>query len=348
MKIALVTDGFDISKDSGIARYSSEIFSGLTRNKIDVDLFSIKCPHIPYGMAVSHSILLPAKIYAVNGKFDIFHATSPILGMVFPLITSPKIATFHDLSSILSNRSGVGFHAALSLPFLFKAIAKNSDRIIAVSQQTKDELRDYLGISGKKITVINLGIDERFKPIIKKRRNDFIIGYVGTMAPRKRLDQSIATVYHFIKNYQNLNIKFHIYGPIGQDYPKLLKLANNLHISDCVEFKGFIPDNELVNIYNSFDVLLMSSQWEGFCMPILESQRCGIPVVIRDDARIPVEVTKCCLRGKSEIDTAELIYNLLADSSERSKIISSGIDHSKTFTWNKHISQTLKVYEDVY
>jgi len=74
--------------------------------------------------------------------------------------------------------------------------------------------------------------------------------------------------------------------------------VRQLKLERAVEFRGFVPEEKLVKAYNSLDVFVMTSEWEGFGLPILEAQKCGVPVVIRDDARIR---RKLQVRGQSEL-----------------------------------------------
>lgn len=347
MKAALVTDELAIEKGTGIARYSSELLKGLEKIGIDVEVISTNPPRLPYGMAINHSLLLPHIVLKKAGDFDLIHATAPITAISFPFIKTPKIVTFHDLVSILCESSGVRAHAKFSIPFLFRIAAKYSDKIIAVSSQTKEELVRYLKVPEEKIIVINSGIGEEFVPNEKKECDCYVIGYIGALAPRKRIDYAIRAFQYLRKKHPALKVKFHIYGKTGQEYSKLVELVKRLDLTEDVEFKSFVPDEKLVETYNSFDVLVMPSEWEGFCIPILEAQRCGVPVVIRGDAHIPPEVTKYCIKAKSEEEIADKMYELLIDEDLRNKVINEGLNYSKRFTWEKTVDETTKVYEEI-
>jgi glycosyltransferase involved in cell wall biosynthesis len=124
-------------------------------------------------------------------------------------------------------------------------------------------------------------------------------------------------------------------------------LVNALHLAEYVVFGGAVPDEQLVALYNTFSVFVLPSDWEGFGIPILEAQRCGVPVIIRREAHIPPEATAGCLRAESEEDMAEKIYALLTDQLLRQRIIEAGLNHSRAFTWERMVAQTMAVYEEV-
>jgi len=347
MKAALVTDELVIEKGTGIARYSHELLKGLEKIGIDVEVISTNPPRLPYGMAINHSLLLPHIVLKKAGDFDLIHATAPITAISFPLIKTPKIVTFHDLVSILCKSSGVRAHAKFSIPFLFRIAAKYSDKIIAVSSQTKEELVRYLKVPEDRIIVINSGIGEEFVPMEKKECDYYVIGYIGALAPRKRIDYAIRAFQYLRKKHPALKVKFHIYGKKEQEYSELAERVKRLDLTGDVEFRGFAPEEKLVEVYNSFDVFVMPSEWEGFCIPILEAQRCGVPVVIREDAHIPEETSRYGIKVKTEEDMAEKIYEILINKSLKEEIVKKGLEYSKQFTWERTIEETIKVYEEV-
>lgn len=234
------------------------------------------------------------------------------------------------------------------LPHIFtKKIASKCDRIIADSTQTKNELIQYLKIPEEKITVINLGVDERFQPLKKEETNCYYIGYLGSLMKRKRVDRLIRAFYHLNRNHPDLKTRLVICGSKRHEYSKLLELVNQLGLTKIVVFKGFVSDDQLVQSYNSFDVFVLPSDWEGFGIPILEAQRSGVPVVIMKNSHIPEETSRYCMKAESEEDMAEKIFQLITNKDLRAEIIKNGFEYSKGFTWDKTVDQTLKVYEDV-
>lgn len=345
MKISIIRD--DLDKETGIGKYVHELTSRLNKRGISVDTIVARKLRVPYGDVLNHIITLSYLVLRKKSEYDILHAITPINGLIFPFVRrKAKVITYHDLTSLLCKESGSRFHVKATAR-LFLKIGKFCDRIIAVSSQTKDELITYLGFPEEKISVVNLGVDERFKPLNRKKdKDDYIIGYLGDLNKRKRIDYLIRAFKHLKTMYPKLKVKLFIYGK-GNDFQKLKGIVGSLKLDDCVEFKGFVPEEKLVEVYNSFDVFVMASEWEGFGLPILEAQRCGVPVVIREDALIPSEVSKCCVKAKSEKDTAEKIYALLTNSALKENIVKKGLGYSKQFTWERTLSETLQVYKEV-
>jgi glycosyltransferase involved in cell wall biosynthesis len=346
MKVALIVDEFSVEKGTGIARYSYELYKGLRERGIEVEPILIKPPEIIFGEAINHVFQLPYHLLKKASNFDIIHATSPITGLCFPFIKKPKVMTYHDIITLIYKGSGNSLHAKLAAPLFFR-IGNWSDRIITVSSQTKDEIVSCLKISKEKIKVVNIGVDDEFIPTEKGRHEVFTIGYLGAFTLRKRIDYLIRSFYFLKKEHPDLKVKLAICGKKKLEYENLIKLVRELSLDEDVEFRGFIPQDKLVETYNSFDIFALTSEWEGFCIPIIEAQRCRIPVVIREDAHIPEETSLCCQKTDSEKNMAEKLYQLLTDYYLREEIVSRGLDYSKRFTWEKTVDETLKIYKEL-
>lgn len=346
MKVALIVDEFSIEKGTGIARYSYELFQGLKERGVYVEPIMMKLYHVPFGEAINHIFGLPYNIIKKVGDFDIIHATSPITGLCFPFIRKPKVMTYHDIITLLLNKSGNSLHARMAAPLFFRA-GNWCDRIITVSSQTRNEIIDHLNIHQEKIIVIKNGINNDLEPLEKKERDSFTIGYLGAFTLRKKIDDLIIIFDMLKKEHADIKLKLAICGEKRLEYNNLIKLAKDLDLLDVIEFRGFIPQEKLCETYNSFDIFALTSEWEGFCIPVIEAQRCGVPVVIREDAHIPDEVSKYCIKAGSKKEMVENIHKLLTDPLLKEDIVEKGIEYSQQFSWNRTVDETLEVYKEV-
>jgi glycosyltransferase involved in cell wall biosynthesis len=344
MKVALIADLKSLARGTGIERYNHELCNGLRGRGVDVSVVHCDPLRTPFGEAITHVLKLPLRVLRTAADFDLVHATAPVTGLSFPFVRRPKVVTYHDLISQLLHSSDNSFHARLFAPAFFR-VGRWSDRVIADSSQTKDEITAHLGFPEEKLSVINLGVGPEFRPLRRPNSVVFSIGYVGTLAPRKRLDYLIDAFHRLKKTHSDIKVKLLIYGHKAFAYPHLMKQVEALHLEHDVEFKGFVSQEKLVEAYNSLDVFVLTSEWEGFGLPILEAQRCEVPVVIREGAHIPREVAKCALKTKSEADTADTIYDLLTNPTLRERVVKDGVRHGSQFTWENTVSETIRVYE---
>ena len=347
MRIGLVADDFVIRSGTGIARYAAELLRGLAGKGWDPLPISVPRYRIPGGSILAHVVQLPWQVIRQGRRTDLVHATSHITAIPFPFIRQAKVVTFHDLISVLYRDGGTSFHARTALPTIFRTVAHAADRMIAVSSQTEDEIVTHLGADPARITVIPLGVSAEFQPLLRAGHDIPTVGYVGHMKARKRLDLLMRAFHILIHRYPGIGARLAIHGTMDGEYPRLLSLAGELGIQDRMTFPGFADDQSLPEIYRSFDCFVMPSDWEGFGLPVLEAQRCGVPVITRNEARIPEEVSRCCVKAASVEEMAEQMARLIMDPEFAQRIAREALAYSSQFTWERTVSETISVYEEI-
>ena len=256
------------------------------------------------------------------------------------------ITTAHDFQVLLYPEytfdHGVTLKDKLWIQLIIKPGYKttlNSDFIIANSTQTKNEAVK-LGFDKKKIFVVSLGIDKRFMQPIKekKKRDKFVVGYIGAMRKRKNLEFGIKAA-NMIKNK---DIIFDIWGKKEFEYEYLADISKNKNIN----FNGFAPEKSLISIYDSFDAFIFPSYHEGEGLPILEAQARGLPVIIYKKGKIPKEVRKYCFEAESPEHMAQIIENI-KENGYNEKLRKKATAYARSFTWEKTARETLKVYNKI-
>jgi glycosyltransferase involved in cell wall biosynthesis len=231
----------------------------------------------------------------------------------------------------------------------FWHVATNAKHIIANSKQTKSELVTALNIDENKISVVNLGVDEKFKPLPRnKTSGQSTIGYLSSMTRRKRVDKAIEFFKSFQDKYCNLGGRtiLKICGPLDVKHLQCInpfEVVRRLNVRN-VEIKGFVPENKIVETYNSFDVFLYTSDYEGFGLPIIEAVSCGVPTIVRENSKITPEVKSLCV-PVNDSNAADVIYSLLTDKSYRKNVISNGLKRVRKFSWGECVRNTERVYE---
>lgn len=170
-----------------------------------------------------------------------------------------------------------------------KLALKKADRIISVSNYTRQRLLAETDIEPQKIVVLPNTFDAKqfqIKPkpteLLKRynlRNNQPVILTVtrlGRMAKYKGYDQIIHALVKV--RSQIPDVRF-ILGGKGDDLPRIKALVNSLDLEDSITIAGFIPDEELCAHYNLCDVFAMPSKGEGFGIVYLEALACGKPVL---------------------------------------------------------------------
>jgi glycosyltransferase involved in cell wall biosynthesis len=238
------------------------------------------------------------------------------------------------------------------LPLSTFYAAKNADRLIAVSEFTKQELQKETHISAKKIKVIHEGVEllhsrsegrphsgsvwERYGLEHKK-----YILFVGTIQPRKNL---VALIEAF--SHTDLG-KLVIAGGIGWMAKEVLRSPHKFGVEERVIFTGRVGESELTTLYQGASVYVQPSLTEGFGLPVLEAMKNRVPVITSDGGALPEVIGEAGIvvkLGDSFVkNLAKAIKMVLAEPKERKRMIAMGQERVKSFTWDKAARETLKL-----
>lgn len=273
-----------------------------------------------------------------------------------------KVVTFHDLSfehypEFFSKRKRLWQKFLMNT----REEAKKADKIIAVSNSTKEDLINLYGINSDKIEVIHSGVAERFKPLskqsttasltlqerlslIKKKYNlpEKFILYFGTIEPRKNI---VGVIKAFELLRKDKSLKLVIAGAKGWLERDIFKTAKNSKYSRDIFFTGFVEDEDKPELYNLAELFVYPSFFEGFGFPPLEAMACGLPVIVSCNSSLPEVVGKAALMiDPANIDElACAMEAALNDSKLRKKLTLAGIEQAKKFSWQKCAEKTLAV-----
>jgi glycosyltransferase involved in cell wall biosynthesis len=177
--------------------------------------------------------------------------------------------------------------------------ASKAWRVLVYSKFALEQLKPYC----KNIDYIPIGVDTKiYKPMDKStgRRilgfddSDFLVGMVAmNKGFRKNFDKAFLAVRSLYESHKNVRFYMHTQTSQelgGLDLRALAAQVGIAHITKEIDqYQNFIgiDDNLMATVFNAFDVLLIPSVGEGFCMPLLEAQACGIPVISTDFAAAP-------------------------------------------------------------
>ncbi len=303
------------------------------------------------------SFYLYAKFSKLN-KYDIVHNLNPT-NPIKKSNVNILITTIHDLVQIYYPnliygafdeipyvgyflKSAVYLDTKIQV-FALKHNLNLSNYFIANSTQTKNELLEY-GIEKNKIFITPMGVDERFLENNHKfnLHQYFNVGYLGGLVPKK----NIKFIFDSSKYTDDKTIIFSIYGQKTNYFNLLFKYYSKYKNMSKIKFRGFVPENKLVDIYDSFDVFVFPSLHEGFGQPILEAQARGLPVIIYKYGKIPKEVRKYCFEAESPEHMAQIIMQL-KENGYNEKLQKKATAYARSFTWKKTAQKTLNVYKSI-
>lgn len=289
------------------------------------------------------------------GKLDVFHSPEYIV----PVFSqSKKVITVHDFINndyeIYKKRSGV----LRRLYFYLKdRTLAHADKVIAVSEYTKKKILEFTGIEEDRIKVIYEAADEAFVPIqdsalflsLKHKYNikqDFLL-YVGAVDYHKNIKRLIEA----FSRVKEKDIGLVLAGVTNdKKYLKsIVDLIKEKKLSQRAYILGYIPQEDLVGLYNMARAGVFVSEYEGFGLPVLEAMSCAKAVIAANNTSM-VEIVgdNGLLVNPFNIgEIGEAMNALTADMKLNSVLAQKGLSRAKEFSWQKTAKETIALYKEL-
>lgn len=238
--------------------------------------------------------------------------------------------------------------------YIIKYNLKKADYIFSTSIAMANEIKKY---TNKEVSITPFGIDlEKYKinkyiREEKNKRNYKVIGTIKTLEKRYGIEYLIKA-FSIVKNrYNKEDIYLKIAGD-GSQLESLRELVKELNLDDSVEFLGRINQNIVSDTFNSFDISIFPSLKESFGVSSLESQACGVPVVVTNVGGHPETVingkTGLVVEAKNENDLAEAIIYLLNNKGKIEEMGLKGVEFvEKEYELNKTFNEIEKIYDKI-
>lgn len=275
------------------------------------------------------------KLYS-NLKADLFFSPIPEapLGVKFP-----TVVTIHDLIPLHFPK----FLSVLRLycQYYIARVARSATHVICDSEATARDLHDFLGVSVRNLSVIQLAYNSaHFQFLDLPTQNYFL--YIGRHDHYKNLSRLISA----FATLKDTDLMLKIAGsPDGKNTPVLRQQAIELGVSDRVEFLSYVPYAELPQLINQAIALVFPSLWEGFGLPVLEAMACGTPVITSNLSSIP-EVAGNAAILINPYQTQEIAAAMAAvvtDGQLWRSLRESGLRQAQKFSWQKTAQETAMV-----
>jgi len=214
---------------------------------------------------------------------QIFHGLSQEIPLAIQHTRIKSIVTIHDLI-FLRYPQYYKFIDRKLYEWKSKSACKRANKIIAISQKTKEDIIDLYGINPEKIEVIYQSCDDSFKTPFPKetlsrikatyKLPDKYILNVGTIEERKNLTLAIQALKEVNDEY-----KLVVIGKQTPYFKSVEKEIEKLGLKNRILFLKNIPFTDLPGIYQMASVFVYPSFYEGFGIPVIEALYSGVPVV---------------------------------------------------------------------
>jgi glycosyltransferase involved in cell wall biosynthesis len=285
---------------------------------------------------------------------NVFHASDVFLHKPQGV---PTVITVHDLSTLLFPelhvQGTVEMHEAK-----MRFVRNQADLVIAVSENTRRDVIEHLGVQPERVRVVYEAADELFHLIqdaqavaatVRRyglKPNRYVLT-VGTLEPRKNQTR-LVEAFHLLRQQGGARgLKLVLAGRKGWLYDGLFRRVEEIDLAEDVVFTGAVSARDLPALMNGALMLVYPSLYEGFGLPVLEAMACGLPVITSNVSSLP-EVAGDAAVMVSPYDTeglAEAIRRLIEDESLRTTLRNKGLAQAARFSWERTARQTICVYK---
>ncbi len=334
-------------------RQSKRFFSPGERFRIQV----LKCPNILeklLGRDFFFQYFSRALTSALQtDECDVLHAPH-LRGVFLPGVST--VVTINDLAFMALPEYGKGKEADY-LKRRLEECGRHAQKVIAISEFTRNEIWRYTSIPKHKIEVVPYGCDPIFQKLADfdehQARKKFelwrpFILTVSSIEPRKNL-KILLEAFLKLKQRKRVPHKLVIIGSaavmsqnVFRDIRPLLR-----KLGEDVILRGAVENEDLVYFYNLCDVFVFPSLYEGFGLPLLEAMACGCAIVSSSSASLP-EVAEHSVLFANHADSTEFyekIYSILEDDKLKSELSEKALARAKAFSWDRTAEQTKSIYE---
>jgi glycosyltransferase involved in cell wall biosynthesis len=351
MNILLEPIVFSRQIKGGVSRYTAELFGRLsnTCKVIAPLLFSRNTYLAKYKftfplrgkMAEKANKYLTRKAIR-NGNYDLLHIPNMEDFFIDDIpLNKPCVLTIHDMVSDIYPSQ---FPAKVKTTTQ-KLIAR-ADRIIAISEQTKNDIIKFYNYPSSNIDIIHhaspFSIEEVNNCNIKNTVGEYVL-FVGYRAGYKNFENFCKAMQIVIANNPNLKIVLAGGRKLTTSEKQLIKKCQI--IQNIIPYRN-ISDKRLISLYKHALLLVFPSKYEGFGLPILEAFTCQTPIAISNVSCFP-EIAQDAAEyfNPDDInDMAIVISRVIKSDSLRNDLREKGRKRLKDFSWDKTISDTLNCY----
>lgn len=287
---------------------------------------------------------------AQNLDADIFHGLSGELPLKWNKKPIKKIVTIHDLIFVRFPKYYSWFDRKIHF-WKFKKAAENADLIIAISEQTKQDIIQFLKVPENKIRVVYQGCHQAFKEnqsqeFLNQVKEKFqlperFVLNVGTIEERKNL-------LNVLKALKNTEIPLVVVGRKEKKYFKKIQKFLKKNREEVYFLEG-VSMQELAAIYKLANIFVYPSFFEGFGIPVIEALFSGTPVITSNLSCLPEA------GGKDSVyvnpynfeDIRAKILHLWENEAERNRRAEKGLEFAQKFKDDKISENLMEVYNEV-
>jgi glycosyltransferase involved in cell wall biosynthesis len=288
-------------------------------------------------------------------QVDVMHHPLTVLNP--PGLSYPSILTFHDMQQeffpeFFSPQELAGRRKSY-LPSVHEARV-----VITVSEHAKTCLVDKYGIDSGKIHVVHSGCGSEFH----SREASTLVGtlekyaidrpfmlYPAATWPHKNHRRLIEAVRILVERecFEGLLL---LTGSPQNEFMELKEYAEHLGLSSMVRWLGYLPKEDLAQLYNLARIMVFPSLFEGFGLPVVEAMASGCPVICSNCSSLPEVGGNAVIYFDPLLpeDIAAKIFHVWNDENVRGELSVRGLLQASKFCWDETAKRTLEVYRNCF
>lgn len=256
----------------------------------------------------------------------------------------PLVWTCHSLEF---DRSA-GFFPQRWIQDVERMIASRADATIAVSGYTKQLLVEHYGADASRVFPVHNGVDfSKFANHLSRdySRDTKNVLFLSRLSRQKGPMYFMQAARRVIE--QDRSVRFIVAGK-GEMLPEMVEYAVRAGIIDRVTFTGFVPDKDILTLYEKSDVYVLPSVSEPFGISIIEAMTSGLPTIISKTTGVGEALTHALKAHYWDADEmADMILRVIRSKPLRETLGRNGALESRRFTWSNCSRRTLDVYNGV-
>lgn len=349
---------------AGISKYSHKLAEIIMKNNPNVDVLCRKdmidkFEHkerlitIDINNSADRIIKEQIKLLKLYKKYDVVH----FLDYATPVLyKGKKIATIHDMAMhTMKDKYTKG--QVLTKTILLKNTIKYADKLICISEFTKNELLKYYpNVDKSKIEVVYNGFEyneisltkQTVENILNKLNiiKDYLL-FVGTLSPHKNIER-IIEAFNKVRN-KGYDYQLVICGKKGWLYKEIFNKVNELNLEKEVIFTDYVTNEELEVLYKNTKLFIFPSLYEGFGFPPIEAMARKVPVIASREGAIPEVVGNAAMMCDAYDlnDIVKKIIDIFEDNNLKNNLIELSIERSKYFSWSNTYNRIDDIYNNI-
>jgi glycosyltransferase involved in cell wall biosynthesis len=268
------------------------------------------------------------------------------------------VVTVHDVS-FLEHPEYFPRERALQLQWAVRRTVRRAARILTVSEFSRSSiLRAYGDLAEDRVVAVHNAASD-FRPVSREAaaatvRERFSIAMpfllsVGDLQPRKNQIGLIRAFARLVHAYPQFKHNLVLAGKDTWFADRVHQAARDSGVAERIRFLGFVSDQDLLQLYNTCDLFVFPSFYEGFGLPALEAMACGRAVVCSNTSALPEVVDGAAILFDPYYpdEIVRAIADLLLDPELKARMERLGLQRAAHFSWQKTAQKTLEVFYEV-